>query len=717
MLVKKWGAGLLAFLLLFSVFIPNSFAAETTEPIMQVKLVNYLGNQSQVTIQLSGDYLVDQSNIKLTSGKSYLVKYENNKISLMDGTTKITTADTLRLVPSADNNSLSINGRPYLGTMRFIPENSKYVRPINEVYMEDYLKGVVPFESYESWNIEALKAQAVASRTYALGLQSKVIDDTISYQVYGGYKWSSYPKSIQAVDETKGEVLKSGTSLISAVFSASNGGRTESNANVWGGTPLSYLPIKDDPFDAKTAWSFTVKKQQINPANKTWTQMSEADTAITNNMKTWMASHGYAGKDIKITGIPVLSLYAPKSGGRVSLGDITIEFFTKDQIDSNGAYIPQRVEYKQVSATQIRSMVGIGKMLSYLVTNSTVTNDSITISGLGNGHGVGLSQWGAENRAQAGQKYNEILAFYYQGATLIKQYTARPVIVTQVPDEQITTDTTAKDVQENIPVVTADTIAPKISNPSVQVDNTKHTAGIQFTINEPAKVTIYLKDKNGTILSYLVKDMMANAGTITKQLDTSKLADGTYYAGIITVDNSKNQSSVLPSFTVKKPVPPKDKTAPKISSVKVSVDNTKNKATLSFNTNELSKVTVYVKDSKGKILSYLKKDSSNKAGTISQVYSTSALANGRYTFGIITIDPSNNRSSAAVNFDVKKAPKVKTGKVTATKLSVRSSASTKGKIVGTLKKNQVVTILSTSGSWDKIKYGKITGYVSKSYIK
>ncbi|WP_438825624.1 SH3 domain-containing protein [Neobacillus drentensis] len=80
-------------------------------------------------------------------------------------------------------------------------------------------------------------------------------------------------------------------------------------------------------------------------------------------------------------------------------------------------------------------------------------------------------------------------------------------------------------------------------------------------------------------------------------------------------------------------------------------------------------------------------------------------------------DTSKNRASVTTTFTVKKVVKTKTGKVTVSRLNVRSSASTKSKVIGSLKKNQTVTIVSTSGSWHKIKYGKTTGYVSKSYIK
>lgn len=682
-------------------------SAENIEPKIKVKLVNNLGNKTEITIKPTGTYLVEDSTVQLITGKSYSLKYDNNKISILDGITPLYSSETVQIIPANETNYLSINNLKYLGSFQFVPENSKYVRPINEIYLEDYLKGVVPSEMYASWNREALKTQAVAARTYALSYKSVTIDDTINYQVYGGYNWQ--PNSTAAVEETKGEVLKVSGRLISAVFSASNGGKTESNANVWGSTPLSYLPIKVDPFDAKTPWKFMISKQQFNPSNLSWSQMKEKDVTITNTIKAWMSTHGFAGKEIKITAIPILSLYTPTSGGRVSKGDITVEFFTKDQVDENGAYIPQKKEYKNVAASQIRAMVGIRTMLSYLVSTIQKTDETITISGFGDGHGVGLSQWGAQNRAEIGQqKYNEILAFYYEGASIVKEYGDRPQ-----PVVQDTADLTEQTIVEPVlPTLIEDKTAPNISEVKVNVDNSKNKAIVSFKTNEKAKVTIYLKDSNGKIFTYLLKDTLLGAGTITKEYNSYSLSNGKYYAGIITVDLSNNKSSALPSFEVKK-----DKTAPKFSSVKASVDNKKNKAAISFKTNETAKVTVYIKNSAGKILSYLKKEVLTKAGTINLGYSTTSLTNGKYSVVMSATDTSKNRSNATSTFIVKKVIKTKTGKVKVTRLNVRSAATTKSKVLGTLKKNQTVTIVSTTGSWYKIKFGKKTGYVSKSYIK
>lgn len=430
--------------ILFISLLPNSrFQAQDTEPIVKVKLVNYLGNKSEITIKPNGDYLTSDENLILKSNETYILKQVNGNLSLYKNGNLLNSFQTFSVQPVESKSQLSINNRLYLGSFDFIVENNLYVRPINSVYMEDYLKGVVPIEMYPAWNIEALKTQAVAARTYAMSyLNRGIINDTISYQVYGGYVWT--PNSTKAVDETKGQVLQYNGRLIDAVYSASNGGMTESNSNAWGNTAVPYLTIKEDNYDPKTVWSFSFHKTQIDLATKNlskpsewWTSTKEADPAIANNIKMWLNNNGYANKEIKIIAIPTFSLYDRGSGGRVKKGDITVDFIVKDLTDSTGKLIPQHISFSDVSASKLRAMVGNRTMLSYLI--DEVNNDTkITlVKGRGDGHGVGMSQWGAKYMADAGKTYEEILKFYYTNISIAKLYNPLPKTSSPLPIEPI----------------------------------------------------------------------------------------------------------------------------------------------------------------------------------------------------------------------------------------------------------------------------------------
>ena len=412
--------------------IPISQVEAATEPVMQVRLKNYLGNQTQINLRTQGDYVTPDNRILLKHNTEYTLKLENRELKLYSGSSYMGKYDSLTVNPAAEENLLFINQRPYSGSFQFVLEtvnNQKVIRPINSIRMEEYLRGVLPSEMIASWPKEALKAQAVAARTYAFRHNATgIIDDTINYQVYGGYQ--SFPNTDAAVRETEGQVLKYNGKLIDAVFSASNGGKTESNANAWGGTQIPYFIVKNDEFDPKSQWSFEFNKMQIDLTGKNladyhqwWSSVREKDPLISDNIKTWLKNNGYFGKELKIVSIPELSFSPPSSSGRVIKGSITVEFFVKDQVDSAGSLVLQRVEVMNGTASKIRAMVGNRTMLSYLVDKTENTATVIKVQGFGDGHGVGLSQWGAKKRADAGQTAEQILDFYYSGTDLVTEYT------------------------------------------------------------------------------------------------------------------------------------------------------------------------------------------------------------------------------------------------------------------------------------------------------
>jgi stage II sporulation protein D len=147
---------------------------------------------------------------------------------------------------------LKVNGSRYRGDLKIYNKGGK-LAVLNVVGLQGYLFSVVPREMPSSWPLEALKAQAVAARGYAVRAARTswydIYDDTRD-QVYGGLDYGSGedPGSTAAVKATAGEVLKSGGEVISAYFSSSNGGRTAASADTWGGS-RSYLISRQDPFD------------------------------------------------------------------------------------------------------------------------------------------------------------------------------------------------------------------------------------------------------------------------------------------------------------------------------------------------------------------------------------------------------------------------------------------------------------------------------------
>ena len=119
-----------------------------------------------------------------------------------------------------------------------------------ELDLEEYLCGVVPSEIYESSHMEALKAQAVAARTFAVkrAMAGTVVDDTTSFQAYRAPLAESSPRSRQAVEETAGQVLTYGGEVIDCFYSASNGGTCKRSGEVWS-RDYPYYVNRPDPWD------------------------------------------------------------------------------------------------------------------------------------------------------------------------------------------------------------------------------------------------------------------------------------------------------------------------------------------------------------------------------------------------------------------------------------------------------------------------------------
>ncbi|MGS2778672.1 SpoIID/LytB domain-containing protein [Robertmurraya sp. GLU-23] len=716
--MKKYLLLLLIFAMIISLFPYNNVQALTSEPIVKVKLVNYLGNKSEITIKPNGDYITNDSNVVLKTGETYVLKLVNGKLSLYQNGSLLNSYDTFSAQAVQPRTALSINNRLYLGSFDFVIENNQYVRPINSVYMEDYLKGVVPLEMYPSWNLEALKTQAVAARTYAISYLSRgIINDTISYQVYGGYIWT--PNTTKAVEDTKGQVLLSGGRLIDAVYSASNGGMTESNANAWGNIQVPYLTIKEDSFDPKTPWVFSFNKTQIDLTGKDlskssewWTATKEADATIAYNLKMWLNNNGYANKDIKIVSISDFSLHNKGTGGRVSLGNITVDFLVKDMVDASGKLIPQRVSYKDVGVSRIRAMIGNRVMLSYLVDSVNTETAIVSVKGNGDGHGVGMSQWGAKYMGDAGKSYEEILKFYYTGVTITPTYaeidkSVAPTTITPV-QAAVTQAVTSEPEQ---PVVVTDTTAPIIIDVTNSYNATKKAYSLTYSINEESLVTVYVKDSKGVILKQLETEVKKAAGKYTADWAVSTLTNGDYTFGIIATDLAGNKASAVSKFTVNNPV--KDTKAPSVNNVSATHNNSTKKVTLAYSVDETSYVTINVKDSKGKIVKTLQSNFKKSAGKYSLVWDAVKNTNGAYTVEIIASDVAKNRSIAPHKFTLNNVFK---GKITVNNVVIRQNTSSSSKALGRLNKNNEVVVIQKTGSWYYIQSGKTKGYITPGQI-
>lgn len=377
---------ILVFAVVFSLLFSSiSFAFQRNSYFENLRIGLETMASNSIEIIFNGDYKVGDNIIQ--SGTSHFLNINNNKIN-MDGMDY----DSILITPQSATNTLTLKvGMKvynYLGAFEFIVRSGNIV-PINIINVEDYLKGVVPYEMSNSYPIEALKAQSVAARNYALSNKGRHSDkgydlcDTTDCQVYRGYN-SSYSNVIKAVEDTKGMVLLYNDGFVEGYYSASDGGYTEASVNIWSANK-DYLKTKLDEFD-----------NELWPYGDVILKSSDIDSKL--------KSKGYLKQDCNFVRIDLDSIKKYNSG-RVA----SIEVVYKD---INGT--EQKLAFTKDKA---RTFLSLPSSL-YDVTYD-INTDTYTFKGKGNGHGVGMSQIGAKNRAIAGQTYDSILTFYYDGTYLL----------------------------------------------------------------------------------------------------------------------------------------------------------------------------------------------------------------------------------------------------------------------------------------------------------
>ncbi|MQR94795.1 SpoIID/LytB domain-containing protein [Fictibacillus phosphorivorans] len=431
--------------LLISPHLATNASAEVNNEIVNVKLQNYLGNKSSISVEVNGKYIVD-SDRRTISGSGYTIKVESGMLNLYKGTTFIKSYGStfsVHPVKYGTDHFITIQGMKYTGVFTFVVESGKYVRPVNSLLIEDYVKGVTPREMHGTWNVNTLKAGTLAARTYAMRHAGKTMVDTQANQVYGGYTW--YDNSNRAVNETNGEVLKFGSKYAETLYYSSNGGMMLSNTNTYG-TPLyAYFTKKQDPYDIQsgknTNWSYNIKKQQISMIGRDlakpelwWNSVSEADAAFIKNLKsTLIGTQIASNSDIRIINVTGINFKTSFTAEDLLTGYVDIEYYRKktdtNQFikDSSGKLQKHTLRYEDRS-NDIRSLVGSYTMKSPYVKSVTADSEKFTVSGGGFGHGIGMSQWGAYVMGNQGISYREILAYYYPNTSIVKEsYNYSPV--------------------------------------------------------------------------------------------------------------------------------------------------------------------------------------------------------------------------------------------------------------------------------------------------
>ena len=271
-----------------------------------------------------------------------------------------------------------INGRKFKGNIQFIKKDNLHLLVVNQINLEDYIKGILYHESSHYWPIEALKAQAIASRTYAVYQMQEnrakdfdVTSDVYS-QVYGGSTSERY-RTNKAVEETLALIITYQDKPIPAYFHATCAGHTEDASVLW---KTDLAPLKG------VACDFCKESPHYN-----WHYV-----IFIGELREELKNAGY-----NLGMIKEIQILGRNNSGRVTELNLVT--------DRNELKIP---------AKDLRNIVGPDLIRSTKFNVSIEGQDAI-FEGSGWGHGVGLCQWGAYFMAKQGWEAKKILQYYYPG--------------------------------------------------------------------------------------------------------------------------------------------------------------------------------------------------------------------------------------------------------------------------------------------------------------
>ena len=469
---KRWIAGLSALVMLLTIGLALPVGARAEKNTVRV-LLTRLNLTDRLEIALDGSYTLD--GMSFQRGSRLVLSCATGRIMVYYEGMALDSGKELVLTrhQAAEGleNGLRLNGdyALYRGDLH-VKTDGKMLTAVLHIPIEEYLLGVVPYEMSDSFPLEALKAQAVAARTYALykmrGASGAydLVDNT-NDQVFRGYN-ASNERAIRAVQETAGVACYNNGALAICYYTASNGGQVELVRNVWGKGEGDYITMHDDPYDvenpesvvksaaiAKTAKDGIVYNQQLT--DYLLDSVSEAVTAL-----------GYSGDaaDTRIAGVAGVRLHTPQ-GGTISkvmtqtrfdltvqcrqkptaaMQDEEVNLFALPETTPEVTSTPQPTQAPFVTLEQtvqvdvpVFSAIEPWLGLSINGSNNEILtvreeNDRFVIESRRYGHGVGMSQRGAQWMAgQYGWTYDQILRFYYPGLALKKtdtQVTLPPAV-------------------------------------------------------------------------------------------------------------------------------------------------------------------------------------------------------------------------------------------------------------------------------------------------
>lgn len=350
--------------------------------------VGLASGRASLTITLAGSKATVQTGssktITLAANTAAAIRWQDG--AFLVGREKLR-GEVLVIRPAAKAGELSLDGCRYRGALE-LRHKGGGLTAVNIVPVDDYLRSVVPEEMPVDWPAEAIKAQSVAARSFALASRGRHAGEsydlctTTHCQLYTGTA-AEKSASNAAIKATRGEVLTYGGKPIEALFHTDSGGMTENSEDVWG-SHVPYLRAAKDTPTKTMPWTKTISRADLERK----LAAKGHDIGKVRSLALSPLAIGHAAKDRTASG-RVKTMTVKGTKGTATL-----------------------------SGTTWRSLLGLKSTLF----DAKLTKDAVTFTGYGSGHGLGISQWGAERMAAKGKSYADILHHYYTGITLQQLY-------------------------------------------------------------------------------------------------------------------------------------------------------------------------------------------------------------------------------------------------------------------------------------------------------
>ncbi|HEY4481929.1 MAG TPA: SpoIID/LytB domain-containing protein [Candidatus Brocadiaceae bacterium] len=350
-------------------------------PVLRVLLIN---DTREAQLAINGSYQITGSLTNIIDQGQGLQK---SKIFITNGCVNIGNKQynnsEIRITGLRDG-AIELNNIRYRGEIRIVQQFNNKFSVIEEIDLESFISGVLGSEMPPAWNEEALRAQAVTARTYVM-YKKKVRGNEVYHLdmldlAYRGMS-SESPRLNKIVQDTKGVVMVYNWNIFPAYFHSTCGGHTEDVRSVFGKDsipPLSGVMCNYCNNSKYSRWSTDINKSEIER------RLGDAKVYVSN-----------------IYSIKATNLGAGKHGSRVEI------------VSASGS--------KEMNANVFRLLVGPNYLYSTAF-DSKNNGKSITFSGRGWGHGVGLCQYGAQAMAEKGFQWTAILKHYYPKIELVRVY-------------------------------------------------------------------------------------------------------------------------------------------------------------------------------------------------------------------------------------------------------------------------------------------------------